>query len=448
MALALRFRRVLAAASTSAPLLRPSASVARPSPLAAPASSPVAPLPRAPWRLLPGGAAAGFRSTAAAAARGGADYGASDSKISPDEILFEGCDYNHWLITMEFPDPKPSREEMIETFLQTLAKVVGSYEEAKKRMYAFSTTTYVGFQAVMTEEMSEKFKGLPGVVFILPDSYLYPETKEYGGDKYDNGVITPRPPPIHYSKPSRTDRNRNYRGNYQDGPQQQGNYQNRPQQGGYQNNPPQQGNFQTNRSQQDGRGYAPQRNYAQGGQDGRGFGRNDYADRSGYNGPPGGFQGQAQYQGHVNPAGQDQGYNNPQERRNFPQGQGGGYRPGGPSAPGSFGQQSAPGSFGQQSAPGSYGRPSAPGSYGQPSTPGSYGQPSTPGSYGQSSTPGNYGQAPPSANPGGRVPGANPSYGGDGRQGTGPAYGGDNWQRDSGQYPSPGEGQGNWQGRQ
>jgi hypothetical protein len=34
-----------------------------------------------------------------------------------------------------------------------------SYEEAKKRMYAFSTTTYVGFQAVMTEEMSEKFRG-------------------------------------------------------------------------------------------------------------------------------------------------------------------------------------------------------------------------------------------------------------------------------------------------
>uniref|UniRef100_J3N6V5 MORF/ORRM1/DAG-like MORF domain-containing protein n=1 Tax=Oryza brachyantha TaxID=4533 RepID=J3N6V5_ORYBR len=159
-----------------------------------------------------------------------------DDKISPDEILFEGCDYNHWLITMEFPDPKPTREEMIETYLQTLAKVVGSYEEAKKRMYAFSTTTYVGFQAVMTEEMSEKFRGLPGVVFILPDSYLYPETKEYGGDKYENGVITPRPPPVHYSKPSRTDRNRNYRGNYQNSPP-QGNYQNSPPQGN-------QGNYQ------------------------------------------------------------------------------------------------------------------------------------------------------------------------------------------------------------
>eukprot|EP00267_Zea_mays_P043149 XP_020395213.1 uncharacterized protein LOC103630629 isoform X2 [Zea mays] len=35
---------------------------------------------------------------------------------------------------------------------------VNSYEVAKKRMYAFSTTTYIGFQAVMTEEMSEKFR--------------------------------------------------------------------------------------------------------------------------------------------------------------------------------------------------------------------------------------------------------------------------------------------------
>nr|TKV96095.1 hypothetical protein SEVIR_9G407400v2 [Setaria viridis] len=40
--------------------------------------------------------------------------------------------------------------------------------------------------------MSLKFHGLPEVVFILPDVYLYLETKEFGGDKYDNGVITPR----------------------------------------------------------------------------------------------------------------------------------------------------------------------------------------------------------------------------------------------------------------
>ena len=34
-----------------------------------------------------------------------------------------------------------------------------SVEEAKKKMYACSTTTYTGFQAVMTEEESEKFNG-------------------------------------------------------------------------------------------------------------------------------------------------------------------------------------------------------------------------------------------------------------------------------------------------
>jgi hypothetical protein len=125
-----------------------------------------------------------------------------------------------------------------------------------------------------------------------------------------------RPPPVHCSKPSRTDRNRNYRGNYQDGPPQQGNYQN--------NRPPPQGGY-----------HLPEQPAAA-----RKLpdiplaarwkrlcphsrimhkvvrmvevleGRNDYTDRSGYNRPPD-FRSQSQYQGHVNPAGQGQGYNNP-----------------------------------------------------------------------------------------------------------------------------------------
>ncbi|KAK9082730.1 hypothetical protein Scep_029201 [Stephania cephalantha] len=154
-----------------------------------------------------------FRSTSlASSSRSYNNNNNDDDKISPDTILFEGCDYNHWLITMEFPkDPKPTAEEMVETYVQTLAKVVGSVEEAKKRMYACSTTTYNGFQAVMTEEMSEKFRGLPGVVFILPDSYIDPVNKEYGGDKYINGTIIPRPPPVQYGRQGRYgDRNRNY----------------------------------------------------------------------------------------------------------------------------------------------------------------------------------------------------------------------------------------------
>eukprot|EP00268_Persea_americana_P027272 TRINITY_DN266_c0_g1_i1.p1 TRINITY_DN266_c0_g1~~TRINITY_DN266_c0_g1_i1.p1 ORF type:complete len:433 (+),score=91.73 TRINITY_DN266_c0_g1_i1:113-1411(+) len=187
-----------------------------------------------------------------------------DQKISPDTILFEGCDYNHWLITMDFPkDPKPTPEEMVETYVQTLAKVVGSVEEAKKRMYACSTTTYTGFQAVMTEEMSEKFRGLPGVVFILPDSYIDPVNKEYGGDKYINGTIIPRPPPVQYNnRRTRYDQNRNNDRQMYDRPRDP-----RPM--------PQAGNAPYDRQgpmQGDGRNYMPQQNYGQTGQDGRGYG--------------------------------------------------------------------------------------------------------------------------------------------------------------------------------
>ncbi|PIN14220.1 hypothetical protein CDL12_13157 [Handroanthus impetiginosus] len=47
-------------------------------------------------------------------------------EIGPDTILFEGCDYNHWLITMDFPkDSNLTREQMIETYVNTAAQVFG-----------------------------------------------------------------------------------------------------------------------------------------------------------------------------------------------------------------------------------------------------------------------------------------------------------------------------------
>lgn len=43
-----------------------------------------------------------------------------------ETILLDGCDYEHWLIVMEFPeDPKPSEEEMVNSYVKTLAQVVG-----------------------------------------------------------------------------------------------------------------------------------------------------------------------------------------------------------------------------------------------------------------------------------------------------------------------------------
>ncbi|KAE8728594.1 Multiple organellar RNA editing factor 3 [Hibiscus syriacus] len=43
-----------------------------------------------------------------------------------ETILLDGCDYEHWLIVLEFTeDPNPSEEEMIDAYVKTLASVVG-----------------------------------------------------------------------------------------------------------------------------------------------------------------------------------------------------------------------------------------------------------------------------------------------------------------------------------
>ena len=87
-----------------------------------------------------------------------------------------------------------------------------SEEEAKKKIYSVCTTTYTGFGALISEELSYKVKGdnfmallfckilsqnqvwtelciidvsaslgLPGVLWVLPDSYLDVPNKDYGG---------------------------------------------------------------------------------------------------------------------------------------------------------------------------------------------------------------------------------------------------------------------------
>ncbi|KAL5983725.1 Multiple organellar RNA editing factor 3, mitochondrial [Asimina triloba] len=111
-----------------------------------------------------------------------------------ETILLDGCDYEHWLIVMEFPeDPKPSEDEMIAAYVKTLAAVVGSEEEAKKKIYSVCTTTYTGFGALISEELSYKVKGQSGVLWVLPDSYLDVPNKDYGGDLFVDGKVIHRP---------------------------------------------------------------------------------------------------------------------------------------------------------------------------------------------------------------------------------------------------------------
>lgn len=52
----------------------------------------------------------------------------ANSNEPRETIMLPGCDYNHWLIVLEFPkDPAPTREQMIDTYLNTLCTVLGRY---------------------------------------------------------------------------------------------------------------------------------------------------------------------------------------------------------------------------------------------------------------------------------------------------------------------------------
>ncbi|CAD6341678.1 unnamed protein product [Miscanthus lutarioriparius] len=124
--------------------------------------------------------------------RPGAGGDRAPSEMAP---LFPGCDYEHWLIVMDKPGGEgATKQQMIDCYIQTLAKVLGSEEEAKKKIYNVSCERYFGFGCEIDEETSNKLEGLPGVLFVLPDSYVDPEYKDYGAELFVNGEIVHRPP--------------------------------------------------------------------------------------------------------------------------------------------------------------------------------------------------------------------------------------------------------------
>ncbi|KAH9329709.1 hypothetical protein KI387_001817 [Taxus chinensis] len=114
-----------------------------------------------------------------------------------ETILLDGCDYEHWLIVMEPPEGNPTRDEIIDSYIKTLAQIVGSEEEARMKIYSVSTKHYFAFGCLVSEELSYKIKPLPNVRWVLPDSYLDPRTKNYGGEPFINGQAVPYDPKYH-----------------------------------------------------------------------------------------------------------------------------------------------------------------------------------------------------------------------------------------------------------
>ncbi|PON44833.1 hypothetical protein PanWU01x14_263140 [Parasponia andersonii] len=81
---------------------------------------------------------------------------------------------------MEPPEGDPTRDEIIDSYIKTLAMVLGSEQEARTKMYSVSTRCYFAFAALVSEELSYKIKELSRVRWVLPDLCLDVKNKDYG----------------------------------------------------------------------------------------------------------------------------------------------------------------------------------------------------------------------------------------------------------------------------
>ncbi|KAH7860173.1 hypothetical protein Vadar_010177 [Vaccinium darrowii] len=114
-----------------------------------------------------------------------------------ETILLDGCDFEHWLVVMEKPEGDPTRDDIIDSYIKTLAEIVGSEDEARMKIYSVSTRHYFAFGALVSEELSVKLKELRNVRWVLPDSYLDVRNKDYGGEPFINGQAVPYDPKYH-----------------------------------------------------------------------------------------------------------------------------------------------------------------------------------------------------------------------------------------------------------
>ncbi|KAH9683589.1 multiple organellar RNA editing factor 3 [Citrus sinensis] len=106
-----------------------------------------------------------------------------DPICNPARFKTSGSSYS----PLNDPSPNWSNRPPKETIM------LDGEEEAKKKIYSVCTTTYTGFGALVDEELSYKVKGQPGVLWVLPDSYIDVPNKDYGGDLFVDGKVIHRP---------------------------------------------------------------------------------------------------------------------------------------------------------------------------------------------------------------------------------------------------------------
>lgn len=102
-----------------------------------------------------------------------------------------GLDYHHWRVVVDKPVGDPTREQIIDNYIDILATVTGSKADARLKIYSISTKYYFEFGVNVPEDVAKHLRGVPQVDRVIPDTYYAAGAKSYGGEPFNNGQAAP-----------------------------------------------------------------------------------------------------------------------------------------------------------------------------------------------------------------------------------------------------------------
>ncbi|GFP98198.1 uncharacterized protein at3g15000 mitochondrial [Phtheirospermum japonicum] len=112
--------------------------------------------------------------------------------------MFPGMDYKHWEVNMQYEvgEGGATKDQIIDCYIKTLAHILGSEEEAKKKIYKVICRPRADlvFGCELDWETAYKLEDLPQVDYVTADYYSNSETKDYGGELFVDGKIVQRSP--------------------------------------------------------------------------------------------------------------------------------------------------------------------------------------------------------------------------------------------------------------
>ncbi|CAI9091324.1 OLC1v1026328C1 [Oldenlandia corymbosa var. corymbosa] len=88
--------------------------------------------------------------------------------------------HRHWMVLVEDPPQQlNSKPQIIDFYVKTLERVVGSETDAQMCIYDASCSTNFGFCCDIDEEAADELARLPGVISVKPDLDLSSKSKNY-----------------------------------------------------------------------------------------------------------------------------------------------------------------------------------------------------------------------------------------------------------------------------